>query len=121
MPGFWRNQGGGGRLHSGALASLGEFTVRLFWDSHLDLKMASTELTRVQVRLLSSPVGVVKSVYRVSIGDREAALFQLRADRAVIVEAQASVYDADARLVAEIEVDLRLTRQEQLASSRQDF
>ena len=114
MPGFWRNQGDAGQVHSGALASLGEFAVRLYWEYHLDLTSAGAEASRVQVRVLARPVGEMKAVFRLPVADREAILHRLRADGRTEVETQALVYDRDGRLVAEVEVDWRLCRQMRL-------
>jgi hypothetical protein len=38
MPGFLRNQGEVGQIHNAALAALGEFAARIFWEHHLDLR-----------------------------------------------------------------------------------
>lgn len=110
MPGGWRNQGEGGIIHSAALSALGEFGVRLYWEYHLDLRHADIESRRVQVRIISRPSGAMKGVFRLPVGDREAILHRLRTDSRAEVETQTHVYDADGRLVAEVEVEWALRR-----------
>lgn len=118
MPGGWRNQGEGGVVHSAALAALGEFAVRLYWEYHLDLRHSDIESRRVQVRILSRPSGSMKGVFRLPVGDREAILHRLRSEFRAEVETQTLVYDADGRLVAEIEADWTLRRLLTLGEAR---
>lgn len=119
MPGGWRNQGDGGVVHSSALSALGEFAVRLYWESHLDLRHAGAQSSRVQVRVLSRPVGAMRGVFRLPVADREAILHRLRADNRADIETQTRIYDRDGRLVAEVDVDWQLSRQLALGSGFQ--
>lgn len=110
MPGYWRNQGEFGQIHSGALASIGEFAARLFWEYHLDLKNSEAESIRVQVRVLNRPFGELSAVFRLPVADRETMLLRLRSEGRTEVETQISIYDLNGRLVAECEVDWKLVR-----------
>jgi len=114
----WRNQGDGGLVHSGALATLGEFTGRLFWEHHLDLQSSCIESRRVQVRILAKPFGAMKAVFRLPVADREVILLRLRAESSTVVDTQTRIYDVDGRLVAEVDVDWLLLRQLALGTSQ---
>jgi len=119
MPDKWRNHGEGGVVHSAALAALGEFAVRLYWEYHLDLRFSEVESRRVQVRMLSRPSGTMKGVFRLPVVDREAILHRLRPDYRAEVETQTLVYDGDGRLMAEVEVDWYLSRRLALGTPNQ--
>ncbi len=116
LPGTWRNQGEGGVIHSAALAALAEFAVRLYWEHHLDLRHSGVESKRMQVRILSRPVGEMKSVFHLPVGDREAILHRLRAQHHAETETQTLVYDGAGRLVAEVDADWFLSRRLTLGS-----
>ena len=118
MPKAWRNQGEGGLVHSGALATLGEFTGRLFWEYHLDLQSSEIESRRVQVRILARPVGAMKGVFRLPVADREAILLRLRVESSTVAETQTLIYDNDGRLVAEVDVEWQMHRQLALGPAR---
>lgn len=110
MPGGWRNRGEGGLIHTGALAALGESTVRSFWDFHLDLRSLEIEARQVRVRILSTPEGDLRGVFRLPEGEREAILHRLRAEQKAQLETQTMIYGAHGRLIAEVEIDWRIRR-----------
>lgn len=110
LPGGWRNQGEGGLIHAGALATLGEFTSRLFWEHHLGLQYAEIEVVRVHLKSLARAAGDMRAVYRLPVSDREVILHRLRAQGRAEVSSEAAIYDRDARLVAEVEVEWRIQR-----------
>jgi acyl-coenzyme A thioesterase PaaI-like protein len=116
LPGKWRNQGAGGVVHSAALAALGEFAVRLYWEHHLDVRHSGVESKRMQVRILSRPVGEMKAVFRLPVVDREAILHRLRTQQHVDTETQVHVYDSAGRLIAEVDADWFLCRRLTLSS-----
>ena len=118
MPGSWRNQGEGGTNHTGALVSLGEFAVRLYWEFHLDVRRNEIQTKRVQMRVLVRPTGDMKGVFRLPVSEREAILHRLRSDGIATAETQTLVYDKAGRLVAEVEVDWELRRQLALGSRK---
>ena len=120
LPGGWRNQGEDGAIHSAALCALGETTVRLFWEAHLDLQDIEMRSRRVQARKLGEAVGEVRGVFRLPEADREAILHELRAEPTCDVESQTLVYDRDGRLVAEIDVDWHLRRRLRLQAGSSD-
>lgn len=111
MPGSWRNQGEGGVNHTGALVSLGEFAMRLYWEYHLDVRRNEMQTKRVQMRILVRPHGDMKAVFRLPVGEREEILHRMRADGFAVIETQTLIYDTKGRLVAEVEVDWELRRQ----------
>ena len=115
MSGGWRNRGDGGLVHMGALATLGEFAVRLYWEHHLDLRSVTLESQRVEVRVLSRPIGEMKAVFHLPVGDREVLMHRLRADGDLVNQTETLIYDNNGRLVAEVDVEWRLSRQLALA------
>jgi hypothetical protein len=110
LPGWWRNQGEAGAIHTGALAALGEFTSRLFWEHHLDLRRSEASVTSLQVRPLMRAKGDLRALVRYEISEREAALHRLRRDKVAVVESQAAIYDSQGRLVAQVETEWRLEK-----------
>jgi hypothetical protein len=110
LPAGWRNRGEGGRIHSGAIAALGESTVRMYWDFHLDLKISDVEARRVSMQVLTSPESDLKAVFRLPEVDREAILHRLRVDRSLSLETRTLIYDSVDRLVAEVDIDWHLSR-----------
>ena len=119
MPGMWRNQGDGGDIHNGALLSLGEFAVRLFWEYHLDVRRNEIQTKRVQLRTLVRATGDMKAVFRLPVSEREAILHRIRADGFASIETQTFIYDPNGRLVAEVEVDWELRRQLSLGAPQE--
>ena len=120
MPGGWRNRGDGGLIHSGALTALGETTVRMYWDYHLDFRHSRIEATRVQVRIIAPPDAdsdqSFRGVFRLPESDREAILHRLRVEQSLSLETQTSIYDRNGRLIAEVEIDWRLSRRLMLSA-----
>jgi acyl-coenzyme A thioesterase PaaI-like protein len=116
MPGFWRNQGEGGVIHTGALVSLGEFAMRLYWEYHLDVRRNEMQSKRVQMRLLVRPQGDMKAVFRLPVSEREEILHRLRAEGSATIETQTMIYDTKGRLIAEVEVDWELRKQLSLSA-----
>lgn len=116
MPGWWRNQGEGGLVHPGALCVLGEFTSRLFWEHHLDLRHSELRSTRIQTRVLTRIQGDMRAVFRFAVSEREATLHRLRSEGRVEVESSVAVYNGDGRLVAQVEVEWDLARQRMLGA-----
>ena len=104
MPGFLRNQGEVGQIHNAAVAALGEFAARIYWEHHLDLRRQELRARSVSVRVLARATGAVRAVFRFPVGEREAVLHGLRAKGSAEAESTISVYDAGGRLVAEVEV-----------------
>jgi hypothetical protein len=115
LPGSWRNQGEGGAIHAGALSTLGEFTSRLYWEYHLDLRRSDLSFSRLQLRILGSPGntirGDLRAIYRISVSEREKLLHRLRAEAKAETEAEISVYDSRGKLVALVEVDWTFVKQ----------
>ena len=120
MPGSWRNQGGGGINHTAALVALGEFTVRLFWEYHLDVRHNEIETSRVEMRTLVKPVGDMKAVFRLPVAEREAILHHIRSEGVSTVETQTLIYDTQGRLIAEVEIEWALRKQLALGNSSSD-
>jgi acyl-coenzyme A thioesterase PaaI-like protein len=110
MPGGWRIRGEGGGVHHGALSAIGEHAARLYWDFHLDPLSATAESSRVQVRVLAPASGEMRAIFRLSETDREVLLHRMRAGERVEVETLTSIYDQAGKLVAEVEVEWRLSR-----------
>lgn len=111
MPGFLRNQGEVGTIHNAALAALGEFAARIFWEHHLDLRRQELRASAVRVRILARASGAMRAVFRFPVSEREAVLHALRARGSAETESTVSVYDSDGRLVAEVEVAWEFARQ----------
>jgi acyl-coenzyme A thioesterase PaaI-like protein len=103
LPGWWRNQGESGVIHTAAIAALGEFTSRI-------------SLHRVEARVLQRALGDLTGIYRMPVQEREAILLQLRRERVARVGAEVSVYDRQGRLVSQVELDWHLERNPALAS-----
>ena len=126
MPSGWRNQGVGGALHAGALCTLGEFTWRLYWEHHLDLKRADLDLYCLQLSPigqskqngLSRLHGAVRATYHNSVAEREQTLYQLRANGQVEVEGEVGIYDEGGRLIAQVELVWLFRRQLRLNVAR---
>lgn len=110
MPGFWRNQGEGGKIHPGALCTLGEFATRIFWEHHLDLRRSEMTVRRIHLRALSNVEGGVRALYRLSVSEREKLLHALRAEGAVDVECEVAIHDAGGKLAAQVEVEWRFAK-----------
>ncbi len=119
MPGWWRNQGELGAVHVGALCTLGEFTSRLYWEHHLDLRRAEMSLLGMQVRPVggTSEIGLnhlkgsLRARYHISTAERESVLHRLRATGATELESEIAVYDKSQKLVAEVALEWRFRRQ----------
>lgn len=111
MPGFLRNQGEVGVIHNAALAALGEFAARIFWEHHLDLHRQELRASSVRVRVLARAMGAMRAVFRFPVGEREAVLHALRLKGSAETESIVSIYDSDGRLVAEVEVAWEFARQ----------
>jgi acyl-coenzyme A thioesterase PaaI-like protein len=120
MPGSWRNQGESGVVHSAALCALGEFTSRIFWEHHLDLRLSDFEVRGIELKLLCRPVGQMRSIYRLAEMERESALQRLREAGAVEIESLALIYDEQGRLVAETNVQWKISRVLALGSGQSD-
>jgi hypothetical protein len=116
LPGWWRNQGESGVIHTAAIAALGEFTSRIYWEHHLDLRRSEISLHRVEARVLQRALGDLTGIYRMPVQEREAILLQLRRERVARVGAEVSVYDRQGRLVSQVELDWHLERNPALAS-----
>jgi hypothetical protein len=118
MPGFLRNQGEMGVIHNSALSALGEFSARLFWEHHLDLRRQELRARSVSLRLIARAMGPMRAVFRFSVSEREAVLHHLRAETSADAESTVSVYDSDGRLVAEVEIGWEFSRQLTLMSGK---
>lgn len=110
MPDIWRNQGEGGSIHTGAIVSLGEFTTRLYWEYHLDVRRSEMRTEAVRMRAIAKSNGSLRAVFRMPVSEREVIQHRLRAESRVTIETLASIYDGGGRLVAEVEVDWELSR-----------
>ena len=111
LPGGWRNQAVDGKLHPGALVTLGEFATRHFWEHHLDLRSSELSLAQLEMRTFGRPQGTVQAVYRVLVSEREKYLHRLRSDGLVEVESHVAIYDDLSKLVAQIEIHWRIAKQ----------
>lgn len=110
MPGWWRNQGDRGSIHSAALVALAEFTARLFWEHHLDLSRSDMQLERTETRFLAQAKGVTKAILRLPVAEREAAFYKLRSEGETEVTVSVAIYDDQGRLVVESELAWRLRK-----------
>lgn len=119
LPGWWRNQGESGAVHTAAIAALGEFTSRIYWEHHLDLRRSEISVRRVEVRVLQRAVGDLTGIYRVPVQEREAILLQLRREREVSLGAEVAVYDRQGRLVSQVELEWHLESSLALAQGRE--
>ena len=117
MPSSWRNRGASGRVHSGALSVLGEATVKMYWDFHLDFKTVTFFERRVVVNILLRSETDLRAVFRFSEVDREALLYRLRVDKRVLLETQTQIFDALDRLVAEVDIEWDLRQRPELSGS----
>lgn len=111
MPGFLRNQGEGGVIHNAALSALGEFSARIFWEHHLDLRRQELRARSVSLRVLAPARGAMRAIFRYAVGEREAVLHALRSNGQASAESTISVYDGDGRLVAEVDVTWDFSKQ----------
>lgn len=118
LPGHWRNQGEGGVIHNGALASLGEFTSRLYWEHHLDLRGPELYARHVELRSLTRARGDLRGVFRWSVASREEIQHRLRSSGEADANVTVSVYDSSGKLVAEVDVQWSITRQLSLGSGQ---
>ncbi len=119
MPGFLRNQGEMGVIHNAALLALGEFSARIFWEHHLDLRRQELRARSVSLRLITKATGQVRAVFRFPIGEREAVLHRLRMDGFAEAESTVSVYDNGGRLIAEVDIGWDFSRQLALSSGKE--
>ncbi len=127
MPGWWRNQGELGVIHVGALCTLTEFTSRIYWEHHLDLRRSEMILSGLQVRPvggtrqrgLNHIKGALKARYHISTAERENVLHRLRAKGIAELDSEISVYDEGKKLVAEVQLEWRFARQLSLGTIAQ--
>jgi Domain of unknown function (DUF4442) len=110
MPGFIRNQGEAGAIHNAALAALGEFAARIFWEHHLDLQRSELQATSVSTKLMTRAQGPMRAVFRYPVSEREGVLLTLRSETYAEAESLVSIYDALGKLVAEVEIEWRFSR-----------
>ncbi len=121
LPDWWRNHDSEGSLHNGALSVLGEFTARLFWERHLDLRRAQMRVRRIEVKFLKKISGEARATLQMSEAEREGVLFRLRSQGEVTVESAVSIYDSKEQLAAQLQIDWQFTRAKELPpGSRQD-
>jgi acyl-coenzyme A thioesterase PaaI-like protein len=118
LPGWWRNQGEAGTIHSAAIVALGELASRLYWEHHLDLRQSEITVRRVEVRVMGRIKGDVRGIYRMPTKDREAIMHQLRADNSAHVDAEVSIFDQQERMAAQVEIEWILERHLSLAPGR---
>ena len=123
MPGWLRNQGELGTVHFGALCTLAEFSSRIYWEHHLDLRRSEMILSGMQVRPvggtnqlgLNHLKGTLKARYHIAIAERENVLHHLRASGVTELESNIAVYDEGQKLVCEVQLEWRFKRQLSLA------
>lgn len=111
MPGFVRNQGEAGVVHNAALSALGEFAARIFWEHHLDLQRAELSVCALTVRFMTRASGPMRAVFRLPVSERETVLLTLRSQNSAEAQSLVSIYDSAGRLVAEVEIEWRFSRQ----------
>ncbi len=114
LPLRWNTRGGkDGAAHPGAVATLGEFCSRLFFEYQLDLKSIVLESRDVQLRFLGKPSvnsPRLLGIFRLPEADREATLLELRRTGHVEFETETQIYDAKGLRIAEVEVTWKLTQ-----------
>ncbi len=115
MPNRWRNRGEGGSVHVGALATLAEFTSRVFWERHLNLRRNEMRVGQLISRFLRETESDTRAVFNFDENEREAVLYRLRAEGRVYVPCEVAVYDSVGRLVAETTVEWCLAQPKSLS------
>ncbi len=118
MPNRWRNRGGGGSVHAGALATLAEFTSRVFWERHLSLSLHEMRVGQIVSRFLRETESDTRAVFHFDENEREAVFYRLRAEGRVFVPCEVAIYDSVGRLVCETTVEWCLTRPKSLPGAK---
>ena len=116
MPQRLRTRAESGGVHVGAITTLADHTARLYWERHLHLGRHSMQVVQIETRLLREAASGVRAVLEIAEGDREATIFRLRSEGQTLVTCPVKIYDAEARLAAEVSVEWRFTSPVSLGS-----
>ncbi len=99
LPDSFQNRDASQKLHIGAISTLAELTSRLFWERHLDPKLATMQSVSVHVEILNKEYGSLRSLLTCTLPDIEEKLFELRSKRTLSCESDVQIFD-DQKLVA---------------------
>jgi hypothetical protein len=108
LPDWWRNRGEEGVVHNGAIASLGEFAVRKYWDHHLTSFHSRAEAVNLQFRRLGVVKGALRGTFYLATSERESFFQKLRANQSATINCETNIYDKDGRLVAQVEMQWQM-------------
>ncbi|HVK61305.1 MAG TPA: DUF4442 domain-containing protein [Bdellovibrionales bacterium] len=118
LPNIWRNQTEHGVVHTAAISATAELASRLYWERHLDLHHSELKPLSVSTRILGSTRDSLKAVFRATVGEREEVLHKLRANGETETLGTVSVYDSSGKLVSEVEIEWKMTKQLALSDGR---
>ena len=114
LPDWWRNHDSEGSLHNSALSVLGEFTARVFWERHLDLRRSQMRVLRAEAKFLKKISSEVRATLQMSEAEREGVLFRLRSQGEVTVESAVTIYDSKEQLAALLLIEWQFVRAKEL-------
>ncbi len=116
LPNHFQNRDASGNLHIGAMSTLAELTSRLFWERHLDPKLAKMQVVSVAIDILNREFTSVRSLYTTDVHDLEAKLFKLRASGELSIENEIQIFDGQ-KLIAKSTIGWAFQQKVTIASS----
>jgi hypothetical protein len=116
LPDHFQNRDASGNLHIGALSTLAELTARLFWERHLDPKLAKMQVISASLDILNRQFSSVRSLYTTDVHDIESKLFKLRASGELSTENEIQIFDGQ-KLIAKATIGWAFQQKVTIASS----
>ncbi len=116
LPDSFQNRDASGNLHIGAISALAELTSRLFWERHLDPKLAKMQVVSVAIEILNREFASVRSLYKTDVTDLEAKLFKLRASGDLATENEIQIFDGQ-KLIAKATIGWSFKQKVTIAQS----
>ncbi len=103
LPDSFQNLDSAKRLHIGAISTLAELTSRLFWERHLDPKLANMQAVSVHVEILNKDFNSLRSLFTCSLVQIEEMLFELRSKGELSTESEVQIFDQE-KLIAKARI-----------------
>lgn len=116
LPDSFQNRDASQKLHIGAISTLAELTSRLFWERHLDPKLATMQSVSVHVDILNKEFGSLRSLFTCGLAEIEEKLFELRSKGTLSCESEVQIFD-EQKLIAKATLGWSFYQKKSIASS----
>ncbi len=117
LPARWKNRSQSGRVHPGAMVTLAQECLEIFWSGHVNPINTQMEIGEFNGRFFQPVFGEVRARFHIKESELEENLFELKKNRFVQLLNEVEIFSSQDQLLALVSCKILLQKQGALPPS----